>query len=431
MRKTVAILGLVCGMIACCGTARAQSNSPPPDITPMLVDPIVWENSKLKGKWADESAEASAQSKIMRSPQGAVFSYVPQQVHAYFATGELQRIEVVYLEAGLFFGLRESDELKSKLGDVDKGKEQSQLNKQIREASNKESKDIPQLRKAFDARFKELERELPGALEKFCGAKGKRVSVGKDQLLRSRVTEFANSNLCMRLMAIDDQLVSLTILRKAGASRKLVDSKLSRETRRGELRENVNVLPNGDTVIDGIPMAQQGARGYCAMATLAMIMRYFGLEISVDTLAAKAGYKEGNTDLAIIEPIYNAAAKEVKARMTESKTFNFRKAQDLVKRGVPILVWRGFSRERDEFHSRFVEEYRKNPSAELPLPNSKERKNWPYALVSGGHASLVTGFNKDRKEVLFTESWGEGLRNRRMRAEEMEATAYCIFVFEP
>jgi hypothetical protein len=47
------------------------------------------------------------------------------------------------------------------------------------------------------------------------------------------------------------------------------------------------------------------------------------------------------------------------------------------------------------------------------------------------HASVITGVNKKRDEVIFTESWGENNRNRRMRAEEMEATAYVTFLLEP
>jgi hypothetical protein len=36
----------------------------------------------------------------------------------------------------------------------------------------------------------------------------------------------------------------------------------------------------------------------------------------------------------------------------------------------------------------------------------------------------VNGYNQARGEVIFTESWDERVRNRRMRAEEMEGTSY-------
>lgn len=71
------------------------------------------------------------------------------------------------------------------------------------------------------------------------------------------------------------------------------------------------------------------------------------------------------------------------------------------------------------------------PAEELPHPrkDKEDRDLWP-TLDSGGHASLITGYNKERGE-LFTESWGENNRNRRMKAEEREATAYVVFEFQP
>jgi hypothetical protein len=43
--------------------------------------------------------------------------------------------------------------------------------------------------------------------------------------------------------------------------------------------------------------------------------------------------------------------------------------------------------------------------------------------------SVITGYNEKRDEILFTESWGERYRQRRMRIEEMEKTADSLFFF--
>jgi len=66
----------------------------------------------------------------------------------------------------------------------------------------------------------------------------------------------------------------------------------------------------------------------------------------------------------------------------------------------------------------------------LPKPDKKDKAAWP-TRDDGGHASLVTGYNPDRGEVLFTESWLNDYRHRRMRTEEMEGTTYVIFYFNP
>jgi hypothetical protein len=40
---------------------------------------------------------------------------------------------------------------------------------------------------------------------------------------------------------------------------------------------------------------------------------------------------------------------------------------------------------------------------------------------------VVNGYNAVRREVIFTESWGESARNRRMRIEELEGTSYLAY----
>ena len=62
----------------------------------------------------------------------------------------------------------------------------------------------------------------------------------------------------------------------------------------------------------------------------------------------------------------------------------------------------------------------------LPKPDLNDRKSWP-TKESFSHSSLITGYNLARREVIFTESWGERVRNRRMRIEEMEGTSYMAY----
>jgi hypothetical protein len=202
--------------------------------------------------------------------------------------------------------------------------------------------------------------------------------------------------------------------------------------RRRDAKGAVEELPNGDEIITNIPMFNQGGRGYCAIGTLAMVTQYYGLNLNIDQLAAKAGYKEGDTANAAIIPIYQAAAREAKLRYAHDNGLTFRQAEQAVEKGKPLIVWRYFSRERDAFHERFAKQVAGDPSATLPDPrkDKADRAQWPDKNT-GGHASLITGINKKRNEVLFTESWGENNRNRRMRAEEMEATAYAVFALEP
>jgi hypothetical protein len=397
------------------------------EISDFILSDAAWSSNSLPGSWADVSVNAGLQSKELRSI-GRVFGHQPQQVLAFWENGQINRMEIIFLEAGYFFGFRKSSELtytETSGGTLESRK----FEREIEQLRKSEDAEIKQKQVEFKKLFAALEKELPAKIEAFTKAPGKRTTIGSGSLLRSRVTEFTTPVLAIRYSAEDDQLVSLTVLFKENASRRMIGSTSSR---RGAVKDNVKTLPNGDVIIENIPMFNQGSRGYCAIGTLAMITQYYGLNVNIDQLAAKAGYKEGDTDNAIIIPIYQAAAKEAKLKMSQNERFDFRSAMRSLSDGKPILVWRFFSRERDALHSEFKAKYQADPTQLLPDPkkNRDEKNAWPV-FANGGHASVVTGFNKERNEVLFTESWGEETRHRRMRAEEMESTCYVLFQFEP
>ncbi len=392
------------------------------DITLAMLDPNAWEAGVFSGTWKDISTQADKKSRELVS-LGKVFGAVPQQVQLYINKDTVQRMEVVFLEAGNFFGFSES---KNARYEVNKVKKSASA---LREEKEAEERAMEPKRKAFSALFAQREKEVALEIERFTKTPGKRVTIGRFKEMRVRAQEFGNDTHLFRLVAQDDQLLSVTIIPAAAGKDKLVTKSASRKT---EVREQVEIKENGDVLIKNIPMFNQGGRGYCAMGTLAMVMQYYGMNINIDQLAARANYKDGDTENSKVLPIYQMAAKEAKLRYTEKDTVRFKEVQRLIDKGRPLLVWRWFSRERDEVHRQFKKLHAQDPKAELPNPKTvrSEKGGWP-TRATGGHASLVTGYNKERGEIIFSESWGEENRDRRMREEELEATAYAVFVFEP
>jgi hypothetical protein len=90
------------------------------------------------------------------------------------------------------------------------------------------------------------------------------------------------------------------------------------------------------------------------------------------------------------------------------------------------------SEDREKAHSVFASQLLKQPLAALPEPSRSERDFWPERSKKGSpsHASVISGINAERNEVVFTDPWGEAARNRRMHSDEMEKTAYTVFYFE-
>jgi hypothetical protein len=182
---------------------------------------------------------------------------------------------------------------------------------------------------------------------------------------------------------------------------------------------------NGDIKINGIPMFRQGQRPYCAISTLGMATHYLGLRLGTDALAAGARFRYINTAKGSkMLDLYRAAAEESDAILQRGRSFDFERAQKYLEKGFPIVVWRRYSHERNLLHNAAAQ------GTKLPESTPNDRITWPTAKDAPGHASVITGFNKKTGEVIFMESWGEHARNKRMRAEELEATSYATFYFK-
>ena len=65
-----------------------------------------------------------------------------------------------------------------------------------------------------------------------------------------------------------------------------------------QLRKSVQRNPEGDVWIDGIPMVDQGEKGYCAASSSERLLRYYGLEVDQHQIAQLAQTQaEGGTSL--------------------------------------------------------------------------------------------------------------------------------------
>jgi hypothetical protein len=58
---------------------------------------------------------------------------------------------------------------------------------------------------------------------------------------------------------------------------------------RSSLTSNVTRADNGDVVISGVPMVDQGPKGYCAVATAERVFKYYGLPVDQHEMAQIAG----------------------------------------------------------------------------------------------------------------------------------------------
>lgn len=376
----------------------AQRNFPAPDA---LRSVAIWESPDFLGSWGAVSAIAAEEH---RNYPGKcdVFGHAAYSVRGLFEHGKLTAITVVVLDAGAWFGFVPDSEAKKVA--ATKG---------------------PQFTALYKQTVVDVERGLAG----LAGGAGRKVTFIEKGLLKQDALVYHARDLWIRLTTIENQLVKFMVTRNEAdtisplsAQRRIA----KKEEQAREFSSRVSIAPNGDRLLEGIPIFTQGDRAYCGVATLAMAMQFLGLRLDTEDFAGPAGIRFGSTYHSNIREVFTAAAEVAKLKMPSTTQFDFEKARVAIDGGCPVIVFRRWSQERDFLHGAFAERIRNDPAVTLPKPDLNDRKSWP-TRDNYAHSSLVTGYHLARRELIFTESWGEHTRNRRMRIEEMEGTAYLTY----
>ncbi len=84
--------------------------------------------------------------------------------------------------------------------------------------------------------------------------------------------------------------------------------------------DHVKTLPNGDVLIQGIPMVDQGEKGYCVVASAERVLRYYGVKVDENELAevANTDAQQGTSPAAMINSLKKLANRlRVKTRVLE------------------------------------------------------------------------------------------------------------------
>ena len=102
---------------------------------------------------------------------------------------------------------------------------------------------------------------------------------------------------------------------------------------RTKAQSNVSKGPGGDVWIKGVPMVDQGEKGYCAVATTERVMRYYGIAVDEHELAhmAKSSAEGGTSVSAMIDVVKMVGSKH---RLGYSEIVRMTKSVDDVVREV-------------------------------------------------------------------------------------------------
>ena len=223
--------------------------------------------------------------------------------------------------------------------------------------------------------------------------------------------------LRMRLARRDAKGAYAAAMRKrAGAAVKLSD-----------LPRNVERDKKGNVFIGGIPMVDQGQKGYCVVATVQRLFEYYGIPCDQHQLAqiAEADPMRG-TDPHVMREEISKIDHRFKTRfdtlaiawgryLREVRRDTLKDAMDVkdfkklvrdhVDDGIPLL-W-------GLVVGRFPEEPDISPQ------------------TSGGHMRMIIGYNEEKNRLIFSDSWGAGHEFKSMDFAHAYQATDGIFLLQP
>ncbi|MES2705845.1 MAG: C39 family peptidase [Verrucomicrobiota bacterium] len=246
--------------------------------------------------------------------------------------------------------------------------------------------------------------------------------------------------------------------------------------------------------LEGVPMVDQGGKGYCAVASFERVMRYYGSQVDMHDLAdlananafgtSPSGMKDAVHKMAVRsgmrtrEPIfmegkdydslmksYNREAKKGGSgevtrpsgifglyremdpdvcRKMRVKDGNFTKfGAEIVKSinaGVPVMwamqlgmFWEEKIEDSYEANrdKESANEDDETPKSKPEDTNPETRPKRPPEQMSGGHMRLIVGYNLKEKKIYYTDSWGPGHEMKSMNLDDAWTVTMALFMIEP
>ena len=254
------------------------------------------------------------------------------------------------------------------------------------------------------------------------------------------------------------------------AKRKESTGKKNYTGNRGTRAENVCPTMEGDVYIDSIPMIDQGQKPWCAIASAARVLESYGIETTAEDFAAAVGASETQgaptsrwfeelnrmlkphgldlvcaTDLTIeAQPLcntvidYDHAAYRLERDDAVLEPFKYARVglsdyagamgnmyydvrremmlSDLPKCNVFAQIVHNRIDSSDPIFWSVTYGYIKEATGEVINQQSNDH-----------HMRLIIGYNDNRDEVLYSDSWGEGHELKRMDASDALSITDAIY----
>jgi hypothetical protein len=225
----------------------------------------------------------------------------------------------------------------------------------------------------------------------------------------------------------------------------------STTVRRIDLKDRIKREQNGDVYMDGVPMVDQGAKGYCVVASTERVMRYYGIQVDQNDLAKVANSSAGDGTSVdamkkALDKIKNRYSLNIKEYMkTDLRGFlsemnEYNRVAKKEKKN-PIIVPQSGMIDMESINSQIETDILRQVRLKTPVERNRfvdrvsdvisngglvlwgvtlgwvqEGTELPQSV--GGHMRLIIGYNKTTSEIIYTDSWGAGHEFKRMPMDD-------------
>lgn len=231
-------------------------------------------------------------------------------------------------------------------------------------------------------------------------------------------------------------------LNLAADAKTLSSGSASDSVRRSELRDNIVTEDDGTVWLKGIPMVDQGQKGYCMPATLARIFAFYGMDKvdqhSLADLCDSSG--SGGTTTKGMEEAMKNVCKSFRSKfivledyVTTAKSvadlYNKQAKRDgkqlitptsSVFESADAKVLRKVRAGKANQVNKWLKDIKKHVDTGTPViwlvMVGIYQEEIPLPQQRGGHARLIIGYNLKKQTIIYTDSWGAAHARKTMPA---------------
>ena len=223
------------------------------------------------------------------------------------------------------------------------------------------------------------------------------------------------------------------------------------------LRDSVACDSDGTVWIKGIPMVDQGSKGYCVPASVARMFAYYGMtSVDMHTLAAicNSDSSDGtslhsmqnalkkisghfNTTLKTVAEYWHKRGEQLEKydKYAKKRKLPPRKCQDPWIMEVDPKAWSDFCASNKMNVQGWLQKIRTYIDRGIPIlwsvAASQMYCHEDTSIRGGAHMRLIIGYNVKLGTIIFSDSWGEWATKRVMNINNAYAITDCIYVLCP